>query len=154
MRILRSITCPLLLVLALAGCGGYALEGRVVQGPRPSVRVVGADDPALDGSPLSGVQVSATLDPTDLNAKPLGSATTGPDGRFSLPVQALGAGTLQYEVEVAARRDGYQSAGDMFPMPGRSQRLLITLTPGEGGYEGRPDLLKQTLDEGTRLWNQ
>lgn len=159
MNLCRSLRCStaslgLGAMMFLTGCGGYALEGRVVQGSRPAVRVVGENDPGLDGPPLEGVQVSATLDPHDLNAKPLGSATSGPDGRFSLPVEALGAGMLEYEVEVAAGRQGYQSAGDIFPMPKRSQRLLITLPPGEGGYETRPDLMQQTLDEGTKLWNQ
>ncbi len=129
----RFIACLGLFVtlLALAGCDGYRLQGRVVAGEVSYIEVVDKDDPRLSiAPPIGGVSVGAVIDPGSLDREDLGTVTTAPDGSFSIPISSFGAGLLEYEVGVRARRGGFATAEHFFPLPSDSKRLLVTLAPG------------------------
>jgi len=119
----------------LVGCGsGYAIQGRVVRGPVADVQLVDKDDPRLTEANGSGggAVVQAVLEPqTPSETKDLGRHVTDGQGRFAIPVNAVGAGLLEYEAQVVARRDGHRGAMSLVPLPRGSQRVLITLPVGK-----------------------
>lgn len=128
---------------ALAGCGRYALQGRVIEGPSASVQVVEADDARLDsGRPIHGAMLRFTLDPRSLKNKSLGTTTTGYDGRFALSIDELGAGFLEYEVGVLAREPRHVHVERVVKMPAKSKRILITLPPGRDVYQEPDDPIR------------
>ena len=125
---------PLLLgLLMLAGCSGYAIEGRVVRGPSPSVMVVDSDDPRLTelNTTGSGAAIEGVLEPnTPTERQTLGRFVADEQGWFAIPVDAIGSGLLEYEALLIARRDGNQGAMGTIELPRRGQRVLITLPLG------------------------
>lgn len=135
--------------LLLTGCmQGYELRGRVVEGAAPGVRVVGQGDSGLtagrsDG--VAGARVSGVLDPDSLRPTTLSTVATDEQGWFSLPIDALGAGSLIYEVRLLVRRDGNRFVEQTIRVPGRHRRVLVTLMPGEDTYRARPGILEETL---------
>lgn len=138
--------------LALQACGPYTLKGRVIQGDVSSVAIVDDDDRRLgdEGGPgLSGVGLKLTLEPARLNRKLVAQEYSADDGSFELPVDEAGAGLLEFEAGILARRRGFQSAEGVFMLPGGSKRVLIILAPGRdtpGMFEDEPtaqELLEQ-----------
>jgi hypothetical protein len=113
-----------------AGCGAYALRGKVIEGAYHGIYVVEANDKRLNGPPVGGATVSATLDPSSLGRKPVGDTLTGEDGGFTLPIGEFGAGTLEYEVGVEARAAGHAGVEKSFRLPGGGSRLLIVMPRG------------------------
>lgn len=138
----------LLFVFLLAGCGGLAINGRVIRGPIADVQVVDADDPRLQmPNPTGGgAVVRAVLEPnTPSETRPLGKATSDGQGWFKIPVDAVGAGLLEYEVQLIARREGNQGAMATIPLPGRGQRVLVTLPLGRDTLVAPESFLDRTL---------
>jgi hypothetical protein len=142
--------CVAVLLGALAsGCSSYQLRGTVVEGPTSAIAVVNKDDPRLGQPGVGGVVVSAVIDPQQLSRKSAGSTVSDANGQFALPIGELGAGLLEYEVQVVARSDQYQSAVSIFPLPGAGKRLLVILAVGrEGQSAPRGDFLEETLKMG------
>ncbi len=128
---IAAIAPLLLLAAALTGCGPYELRGRVIEGPVSSVSIVRADDPRLTASGgLTNSTIALTLDPTSLGSKPIGSTLTDTEGNFSLAITEAGAGVLEYQIGVLARRAGYTPAENFMPLPPAGKRVLVTLTRG------------------------
>lgn len=119
------------LAISVSACSPYALRGKVIEGQGSYVTIVDASDPRLAEPGLSGAAVTLVLDPTQLNRKTLASGISGADGEVSLKVDEFGAGMLEYDVGVYARRRGREPAEGYFRLPGSSQRVLISLAPGE-----------------------
>jgi len=144
----------LCLVLLLPACGGYQLRGTVVDGYHPSVSmktpgifVVNANDPRLDTPGLPGATLSLMLDPNSLNAKDIGDAATGPDGKFAMPV-GHGAGVLMYDAMIIAQRPDHITATSITRLPGGNKRLLIVLPPGVDNYKPRTDFVDEIMEMG------
>jgi hypothetical protein len=128
-----STTRGLVIALALgllAGCGEYHLAGRVVEGPRPQVLVVHSDDPRLAGPPIESASIEAVLDPNSAGRTSLGTVFTDESGRFSIPVDALGAGALEYEVMILARGPKRAPAQAVVALPPRGREVLVVLPAG------------------------
>ncbi len=125
-----------LLVLAslLGACGSYELQGRVVRGPSPLVATVDPDDPRFEGPGVPVASIQLSLDPRSLNRKLLPGGYADADGWFAIPIDEFGAGLLEYDLEVVARKQGLNSAIGIVRLPGSSQRLLIVLGPGPDRY--------------------
>jgi hypothetical protein len=135
-----------LVTFALVGCGGYRLQGRVVEGPVSAIAVVDRHDPRLEQPGMPGVSIQAVIDPQHLNRKRLPAQNSGAGGDFAIPVGEFGAGLLEYEVEVVARASGYESAVGRFPLPSGDKRLLIMVTPGRDTFQpGTRDLIDETI---------
>lgn len=128
----------LMLTLMLVGCESYALRGRVIPGTHSQVLVVDSDDPRLAGDGttpgtrpgVNGATVSFMLDPEKAGHKYLGSTSSDVDGTFSFPVDEIGAGFLEYGLQVTARANNCAPAVDVMRMPPSGKRLLILLAPG------------------------
>ena len=140
---------PLLLGVALlwlGGCGSYRLQGIVIEGSQPSIEIVDADDPRLERFGLPEAELEVVLDPQRLQPETIARGRSDADGRFSLPIDTSGAGFLILDVEVRAAREDFRSAKQRFDLPGKSRRLVVTLSPGkdrptpDGG-----DILQDTL---------
>lgn len=130
-----------------AGCGQYVLEGKVVEGEASAVQTVTPDDPRLEKPGLGQAQLVLTLDPNSLGRERIASQTVRPDGTFAIPVDVFGAGFLEHKFSARVRLEGYNSAFEVFMLPGGDQKLLVTLAPGRDQYE-EPD---EALEESKRF---
>lgn len=136
------------LALPLAGCSGYTLTGRVVEGDASWVAVVSPDDPALtDARGVGGVRLHLQLDPGRLSRETLAETTSAPDGSFTLEVDRFGAGLLEYDVGLFARRAGYAPTdGLAFRLPPDSKALLVMMSPGADRDTGERPSYEADLD--------
>ena len=114
----------------LCGCSPYIVQGKVIEGDVSYIAVVDASDARLQGRGLSGASVEIWTDPEKLNRRRVATNVSDSDGSFSLPFGETGAGVLDYEVSVLARREGYSGAEIITPLPSSSKRLLIMMKPG------------------------
>ncbi len=119
-----------MVLLGAGGCSPYALQGRVVSGDVSIAMIVDADDPRLDGDGVPSVSLRLESDPGQLRGKVIGTAVSGADGEIAIPVGEVGAGFLEYDVGVVARRPGYLTARGFFRLPPDRRRLLVIMTPG------------------------
>jgi len=153
MRINYTTTCVIALVLTLltlVGCSSYAIEGRVVRGSRASIQLVDKDDRRLieTNSTGGGAVIQAVYQPnTPTETLSLGQHVTDGQGWFSIPVDAFGAGVLEDEAQIVARREGHQGAMATIDLPRRGQRLLITLPPGRDTLVVPESFLNQVMRE-------
>ena len=149
---LRALVAVVVLAMSVTGCGGYKLAGNVIEGPQAAVLVVDADDPRLSESGIGGVSLRFMVDPQSLGTKPLGETISEGNGRFSMPVQELGAGLLEYRISLTAKRSGYQTLYREMMLPGGNRRLLIVMASGRGG-DALPDRtdLNQELEQALPL---
>lgn len=144
------LACVVLLCAGpmLAGCGGYAIKGRVIRGPVASVQVVSRDDARLTepNATGGGASVSAVLEPdTPTERRDLGKHLADEQGWFAIPVDAFGSGFLEYEARLLARRRGNQGAVGKVPLPGKRQRVLITMPLGADTLEAPSRLRDEVL---------
>ena len=103
----------LLVTLMLAGCGTYAIQGRVVRGASATIQVVDKNDRRMtENNPTGGgAVIQGILEPnTPSEMKSLGQVVTDGQGNFSIPVEALGSSFLEYEAMLIARREGHSGA--------------------------------------------
>lgn len=132
---LRSIVAACaacLLAAPLAGCEGYALKGRVVQGDASYVTLVSQDDPRLAQAGIAGAHVRVETDPMRLSRKTVATGTSDAAGDIKLPIGEFGAGWLEYDVGVFAGHEGFRPAEGFFDLPPDGSALLIVLEPGTG----------------------
>jgi hypothetical protein len=134
-------------LLLLTACSPHTISGRVVRGDVSYVSVVDKDDPRLSEPGLPGVLLRLDLDPGRLSSKSLAQETSGTDGEFTLPVDEPGAGLIDLEVGLLARRKGFQSAEGVFKVPKGSKRVLIVMSPGVDppGYLEERESVDETL---------
>jgi hypothetical protein len=123
------------------------MYGRVVQGDTSYITVVDKDDHRLEEeNGVSGVLLKLQLEPGRISRRTVAEQTSGSDGRFSLPVDEFGAGVLEQECGLLARRRGFKSAEGVFMLPGDSKRILIVLEPGRdaaGAFDEEPSVQEQ-----------
>jgi len=135
MKLFRTIGV-LALTLASVACSPYTLKGRVIEGDTSYVSVVDETDPRLNDRGLEGVRLHLQMDPGKLSRKSLTRQTTGIDGAFELPVSEFGAGFMEYDVGLFARRAGYSPADGSFRLPPKSKRILIVMNRGRDFDQG------------------
>jgi len=119
----------------------YKLHGRVIQGDTSYIAVVDKSDPRLNEHGIEGVRLHVQLDPGKLNRKTVCREVSSTDGAFTLPVDEIGAGFLEYDVGVFARRSGFSPAEGSFRLPPGNKRVIIVMTRGEDYDQG------ETLEE-------
>jgi len=130
--VIRATGTLVTLALTLcAGCSSYALKGRVIKGEGSFVTVVDADDPRLNDDGVAGVSLTLVMDPTRLNRKQIGQGVSESTGDFSLSVDEFGAGMLELDTELTARKKGADPAQGFFRLPGSKKRVLVSLGPGD-----------------------
>ncbi len=145
-----ACACCALVAGALAACTS-SIQGRVVRGDVSYIEVVDSSDPRLSqgGPGVGGVAIHAQLDPTAIKRKTIGRAVSGGDGRFSIPLDEFGAGLLDYDLGVYARRRGFEPAEGFFKLPGGSRRVLVVMAPGQDkATSDQPDTLWEEFDAG------
>ena len=130
----------------LAGCEGYALRGKVVDGAASQISVVSPDDARLKSIGVPQATVQVTVDPDRLDRKVLPPQLVADDGSFSVPIRQTGAGVLEYSVMVVVRRGGYDSAAVTMRLPGGGKRLLVTLVRGPDHYKPTDDPLRDSQE--------
>lgn len=147
MTTLARVYCwciALLLFWPLAGCGGYQLRGRVIEGASPGVLVVSSDDRRLEGNPVADASVRVTVDPDRMKPRELPPVRTDAEGYFALPIEDFGAGALEYNIMLLARANGFRASQEIFKLPGGGKRVLVVLAPGRDTYRDN-DILGETL---------
>ena len=140
MRLERSCSGAIHAVLAttvvwlLAGCGGYVLEGRAVEGQYSGVEFVDTDDPRLDGRGMPSITVEVIRDPDSLGRKVVATGRSVGNGDLRIPVGEFGAGFLEEEWELRILGGGaeYANARVSLPFDPASRRLLVTVRKGDG----------------------
>lgn len=138
----------LLVTLMLTGCGSYAMQGRVVRGSVASIQLVDKNDRRItEVNPTGGgAVIQAIFEPdTPSERQSLGQVVTDGQGYFSIPVNAMGSGFLEYEAMLVARREGHQGVMRTIDLPRSSQRVLITLPLGRDTLQVPEGFLDQTL---------
>ena len=146
----RSVLFMLLISGMLVGCSKYAIQGRVVRGSIANIEVVNKNDRRFtEGNPTGGgAVVQGVLEPeTPSERQSLGQVVTDGQGYFSLPVDAMGSGFLEYEAMLIARREGHQGAMRTIDLPRGSQRVLITLPLGRDTLNVPERFLDEALRE-------
>ena len=139
----------MLLLLLLPACAAYEMEGRVVEGNLPQAVNVGKSDPRLALDPLPGTTIQLVIDPDGMDPKLIGPALSGDDGRFVIPIDETGAGFLNYDLRVIARRTGHAPVDAQLRMPRKGKRLLIVMPPGpDRDIKLEPDPIDETLRMG------
>lgn len=133
-------------VCLASGCG-YSIQGRVITGSYSSMGFVGSDDPGLAKTGVDAVRITLERDPTKPNRAMIAEIVSGPDGRFSLPVDAFGAGWMDEEWLIRASRPGYEAVESILRLPSGKQRLLIRLSPGNSVGTGREDSVEEMLKQ-------
>ncbi|MEE8154557.1 MAG: carboxypeptidase-like regulatory domain-containing protein [Phycisphaerales bacterium] len=147
MRMTQLLSYSLLVSTAagLSGCSSYVLHGKVIAGPISHMAFVGADDNRLGEAGIDGVQVTVRRDPGRLSTQLVASAITDLDGNFSLAVDELGAGWMEEEWLLVARKPGFQNATwqQRLTMKHPKLQLLVTMTPGYSEPDRHEDLMDQ-----------
>ena len=133
------------LLLTITGCGGYQLSGVVLHSKTAGIFIVDANDSRLNNIGVGNVVINVTIDPTSLGLKKLPKVLSDEQGRFSIPVDEVGAGVLEYEARVLARRNGYRYVEDLISLPSKKKRLLILMEPGRDTYKAPDDPIGETL---------
>jgi len=134
-------------LLIAPGCSTYALQGKVVLGPKSTVTVVDADDPRLAGIGIEGATLEFVLDPESGNRQLLGSTHADYEGAFSFPVNVTGAGFLEYEIMVIARAPERSPAVATFALPPKGKQLLVTMVRGRDHAPVNTDPLGESMNE-------
>jgi len=130
----------------MTGCSAYRMEGIVVEGPTPAMVLVSENDPRLQSHGMPNAAIELTLDPSSMSPKQLATDITDQSGRFSIPVEAMGAGSWQeYNLGVLCRLKGYVDMWQTMKLPPRNRKLLIIMSPGQGGHRPPSDILNETL---------
>jgi hypothetical protein len=123
-----------LLAVSIAGCGeGYMLRGRVIRSETSYVALVDPSDPRLDDDTVQGipgVTLHLQMDPGKLNRETITRDVSAPDGSFALRVPNFGAGWMEYDVGLFARKPGLTPAQHFFRLPPDSKRVIIMMAPG------------------------
>lgn len=134
------------LAALLGACSPYALQGRVVTGDVSYAALVDASDPRLTGGTgVGGVEIELWTDPEKPNRERVSSAVSDGDGSFSLRVDEVGAGFLNYDCAIMTRGKGVEPVNHAFRLPPSSQRLLVIVKKGSGSSGGPlpDDLMEQ-----------
>ena len=138
----------LLITCMLVGCSKYAIQGRVVRGSIANIELVDKNDRRFsEANPTGGgAVVQGVLEPeTPTERQSLGRVVTNGQGYFSLPVDAVGSGFLEYEAMLIARREGHQGTMRTIDLPRGSQRVLITLPLGQDSLKVPERFLDEAL---------
>jgi len=152
-RIVGRLVVVMVGMALLTGCTTYTLRGIVVSGDDVGVRVVDKKADVLAAPPIQGARLRFTLDPNRLDRKDVGSVLSGYDGSFELPIDATGAGLLEYDILVNAEAPFFGRVREVIPLPGGDKRVVIMLRrggPADTGSTGpnTQDVLEESLQYG------
>lgn len=132
---------------ALTACGPHTISGRVIEGDDSYITIVNRDDVRLESDRgVPDVLLKLRLDPGRINRRLIAEGVSEGDGSFTLPVDEFGAGVIELEGGLLARRRGFRSAEGVFPLPSQSQRVLVVLAPGRdapGQFDEEPTPAEQ-----------
>ncbi len=132
--------------IALASCGSYTIQGRVVEGANAMITFVPANDPSLEfGRPVSNAVVALVRDPDQLNRETVAQARSGQTGWFAMPVGAFGAGWMDEMWDVEVRAPGYHAVQNRLRLAGEDSGMvmLIIVAPGVDVDTGDENLLEE-----------
>lgn len=149
LRSLSSLALMAILLLplvALSGCGGYRIHGKVLEGPMADIFTVRPGDDRLDRTGVSEVRIEVYRDPDRPGRQLAGSGVSRTDGSFEVSVSGFGAGWMDEVWEVRAFRHGYRNVETVMRLPANpgSHPMLIMMSRGT---PTPPNELDQLLDE-------
>lgn len=136
--------CLLTCVVMSGGCGSYQLTGIVIAGEKSEALVLPTNDTRLHAPGIEGATVELAIDPSSMRPRPIPAVVTDSYGRFQIPVEALGAGVLEYELAVCCRAKGYETVYQTIQLPRRGRDVLISMVVGRDTYRPKTDILEET----------
>lgn len=113
------------------------LRGRVVEGSGSGMTLVAADDPRLDGRPVTGVLLAVKRG-GDGPGRIAATGVSDRRGGFAIPLEHVGGRFLEQPWEIHASRAGYETASLTRRLSDPEARLLVTLVPQRATGETRP----------------
>ena len=131
----------------VAGCS-YRLEGRVVEGHGGASVVRSGDDEARK-SGIPGVTVELVRDASTMNRAVASRATSDASGRFELEVDGFGAGWMQEQWLLRARRNGFETVEQEVDLPGdpKGRVMVLGMVRGRSRPFREPETSRSILDE-------
>lgn len=136
----------------MGACESYILRGRVIEGRAAEVVVVESGDSRLETPGIEGAQLTVQVDPRRASRKTIAKRLSTEKGDFAIPIEEFGAGLLEYEMGLTARKPGFQRAEGYFKLPGQGKRVLIVLTPGRDIGEDDDELLEDPNATIEKYW--
>lgn len=122
----------LLLVLPLAGCGGYSIPIVAVDPGFGTARFVASDAVPSSAQPVAGADISLFRDPGELREELVGRIRTAGDGRANLEVKSFGAGWLEERWRVRVIAPGYENVEAFLTLPRSTDGQVLLIELGEG----------------------
>jgi hypothetical protein len=151
----RNLRSSGLLALAFALLGGcsssQALNGRVVESPSGGMEFVSVEDgdPALIiGYGVAGARIEVIRDPQSMNRSVVARGTSGPDGIFSIPIDAFGAGWMVEDWLYRCTHPNYQMVELFASMPGQGSTQVLQVNIGSSSPRGSGG---RQIDEAERI---
>lgn len=145
-----SLAATILAVLVLGGCSGYRLAGTVTSGGASDLLVgaAGAADADSSASALAGATIRVFRDPDRPSRALVATARSGDDGRFTLELDAFGAGWMDETWSVEAVAPGHVPVSRTLRLPRdpKGRRLVVVLAPGRGDDVRDPQDLRDLED--------
>jgi hypothetical protein len=125
------LALSLLLASFIGACSdGYVLRGRVIESDTSFIAIVDPADPRLTRPGVPSAQLHLQMDPARANRETITRQVSGLDGEIALRVDRFGAGWMEYDVGLFARKPGFTPAQHFFRLPPKGKRILIMMAPG------------------------
>lgn len=130
-----------------AGCA-YRLEGRVVDG-FGGASVVREGDEEARKSGIPGVAIELVRDAGTMNRAVAARATSDSSGRFELEIDGFGAGWMQEDWLLRARRNGFETVEQQVDLPGdpKGRVMVLGMARGRSRPFREPESSRRILDE-------
>jgi len=142
-RSVRSLAAACFIVLAVGGCGGHVLSGKVVSGGFSGGDLVSERDARLTQEGMGGVSILVIRDADRARPETVARGTSRPDGSFRIPVESFGAGWMLESWKIVAAKRGEATAEYRGPLPSGDERLLFLLAPGT--YDPAAESVRSSL---------
>jgi len=144
----RALHALLAGALACASGCAYRLEGRVVDGFGGASVVREGDDEARK-SGIPGVTIELVRDAGTMNRAVAARATSDSSGRFELEIDGFGAGWMQEEWLLRARRNGFETVEQQVDLPGdpKGRVMVLGMARGKSRPFREPESSRRILDE-------
>lgn len=144
----RALHALLAGALACASGCAYRLEGRVVDGFGGASVVREGDDEARK-SGIPGVTIELVRDAETMKRAVAARATSDSSGRFELEIDGFGAGWMQEEWLLRARRNGFETVEQQVDLPGdpKGRVMVLGMARGKSRPFREPESSRRILDE-------
>jgi len=118
---------------SIGGCGGaYMLRGKVVRGGHGGVLFVPADDEQFSREGVANATISVHRDAGRLNQELVATGRSDLLGRFTIAIDEIGAGWMEYQWLIEVFKPGYEGVAAVVELPSRNDKMHMLAILVEG----------------------